>query len=246
MSCDTEGEAGAHERQVTARVAGGAYVVTIIAGMFAEVYARGALRVPGDAAATAANLVAHESLYRLALFADLVMLASYVVVTALLYELFRPAGRTLSLIAAFLSLIGIALLAAGTGLLAATPILLGDAPFLATFAPEQRATLAYATLRLHSSIYGSTGIFFGLYCLAIGRLVLRSRLLPRLIGWLMALAGATFVMDAALGLVAPTLARQVPDVVTGISLLGEGALAIWLSLLGIRASDQHDRVEEAI
>ncbi len=233
-------------QQINARVAGAAYLVTIIAGMFAEVFARATIRVPGDAATTAANILTHDSLYRLSIFADLVMLASYVVVTALLYELFKPGGRSLSLIAAFLSLTGIALLSAATGLLAAPPILLGDAPYLATFASEQRAALAYATLHLHGSIYGFTGIFFGLYCLAIGRLVVRSRLLPRLIGWLMALAGATFVLNSALQLVAPAVARQVPDLVTGISLLGEGALAMWLGLFGTRTPVQPHRVEGAM
>lgn len=221
------------ERQRTARLAGAAYVVTIVAGIFAEVYVRGSLLVPGDAIATAASIVSADKLYRLSIFADLVMLGCYVVVTALLYRLFRPSGRTLSLCAACFSLTGITMLAASMAFLVLPTILLGDASYLASVPPQQRAALAYASLRVHGSVYGFTGIFFGLYCLAIGWLILRSRELPPLVGWLMALAGATFLFDTGLELIAPSLAKMVPDVVTGISLLGEGLLAIWLTLFGI-------------
>lgn len=224
---------GESARRRDARVAGVAYLLTIAAGLFAEVYVRGSLRVAGDAAQTAANLLAQPGLFRLGIFADLVMLASYVVVTTLLYRIFRLAGPALSLTAAGFSLTGIALLAANTGLLAAPPILLGDSNILAALPAVQREALAYAVLRMHGHIYGFTGLFFGLYCLAIGWLVVRSGALPRLIGWLMMLAGATFLLDVGLDALAPALARQVPDVVMLFSLLGEGALALWLAIFGL-------------
>ena len=229
------GEDKAHsaQRQANARLAGAAYLLTIIAGMFAEVYARATLRVPSDPRATAANIVAGETLYRFSIFADLTMLASYVVVTALLYQTFKGAGRALSLTAALFSVIGIALLAAATGLLAAPLILVGDAGYLSAFPGEQREVLAYVMLRMHGEFYSYTGFFFGLYCLSIGSLALRSRDLPRPVGWLMVLAGATFLVDTTLELVAPSIARQVPDIVLIISLLGEGTFAIWLTLFGI-------------
>jgi hypothetical protein len=223
-------------RQASARLAGVAYLLTIICGMFAEVYARAAVRVPGDAAATAARLIARELLYRFSILADLVMLASYVVVTALLYNTFKGAGRTLSQAAALFSMIGVALLSAGTGLLAAPLILLGHEGYLTALPDEQRQVLAYVTLRLHGEFYSYTGFFFGLYCLTIGWLVLRSRDLPVAIGWMMIFAGATFAVDTMLELVAPGVARQVPDVVLMISLLGEGTLAIWLTTFGVERS----------
>lgn len=226
-------DVGESDRRRAARLAGVAYLVTIAAGIFAEVYVRGSLRVAGNAAATASNLLAEPGLYRLGIFADLVMLASYVVVTMLLYRVFRPTDPALSLTAAGFSLTGIALLAANTGLLSAPLTLLGDANYLGPLAVEQRQALAYGALRMHGTIYGFTGLFFGLYCLAIGWLAIRSGDLPRLIGGLMVLAGATFLVDVTLDLLAPELARQIPDMVMAISLLGEGALALWLALFGL-------------
>lgn len=216
-----------------AHFTGFAYLATIIAGLFAEVYVRGSLRVAGDAAATANNIFGAPGLFRLGMFADLVMLASYIVVTILLYRIFRTAGPTQSMVAAAFSLTGIALLAANTGLLAGVPILLDNGQALAGIEIAQRQALAYGLLRLHSGIYSAAGIFFGLYCLAIGRLIIASRLLPRLIGLLMAMSGAVFLIDATLDLLAPELSRQVPGVVMAISLVGEGALALWLAVAGL-------------
>src|SRR5258707_7186170 len=57
--------------------------------------------VPGDAAVTATNMLAHESLFRLGFAGNLIALATYIAVTALFYELFKPVNRIISLLAAF-------------------------------------------------------------------------------------------------------------------------------------------------
>ena len=99
---------------------------------------------------------------------------------------------------------------------------------------SQLSEMSYAAVRLHSDGYSLTGFFFGGYCLLIGWLVVRSRWLPPVIGLLMMLAGAVFAIHAALVLVAPVSARNVPDAVMLVSLLGEGSLALWLTAFGVR------------
>src|SRR4051794_38676303 len=90
--------------RLRARLAGAFYLITIVTGVFAEVFVRGALIVRDDAAATAANILAHESRYRFGLAADLIMLASYIAVTYLLYDLLKPVSRSLSSVAAYFSM----------------------------------------------------------------------------------------------------------------------------------------------
>src|SRR5215212_5758250 len=79
-----------------ARVAGIAYLVTIAAGLFAEVYARGSIWVPNDPGRTMGNLGRLDSLYRWGILSDYVMLVAYAAVTALLYRLFKPTNASLS------------------------------------------------------------------------------------------------------------------------------------------------------
>src|SRR5262245_34461612 len=56
--------AGASPR-LKARIAGALWLIIIIAAAFAEFFVRGRIVVDRDAAATATNILAHESLYRL-------------------------------------------------------------------------------------------------------------------------------------------------------------------------------------
>lgn len=204
-----------------ARVAGLAYLITIASGLFAEVYVRASIR-SADAVSTGERFHDLEQIHRLGVLADCLMLVSYVVVTATLYRLFKPVSATVSLLAAFFSLIGIAILAASMTILL-VPIYL-DGP-----------STAFDALRLHGAAFNLSSMFFGPYCGLVGWLVVRSGWLPAWIGWLMVLAGITFVLHASIGLVAPALARRIPEAVMLISLLAEGSLALWLAVFGVRS-----------
>ena len=83
-----------------ARIAGILYLIVIATGVFAEFYVSSALIVHNDAAATAHNILASEQLYRLGFVAILIATASYAGVTAILYGLFKPVSRSVSLLAA--------------------------------------------------------------------------------------------------------------------------------------------------
>ena len=91
-----------------ARLAGGLWWLCILAGVVGFV-AGAPLIVANDAAATAANILAKESLFRLGFVADLVSGTSYLGVTALMYWVVKPVSRSLSLLAAFFGLVGLAI-----------------------------------------------------------------------------------------------------------------------------------------
>ena len=116
--------------RTTARIAGLLYLVITVAAPFGEVYVRGRLIVKGDAAATAANIGANESLYRLGGSADLVAFACDVAVALLLYELLKPVSRSLSLMAAFFRLMHAAIVAVATLAFFAPLLILGGAPHM--------------------------------------------------------------------------------------------------------------------
>src|SRR5437667_9112607 len=91
-----------------ARAAGGLWWLCIVAGIV--VFVAGApLIVTNDAAATAANILAKESLFRLGFSADLISGLSYVGVTIFIYYVLKPVSRSLSLLAAFFGLVGVAI-----------------------------------------------------------------------------------------------------------------------------------------
>src|SRR5437016_2081767 len=92
-----------------ARITGMFYLLTILTGIFAQGFVSGRLVVDGDAAATATNILAHRDLFQLGFAVYLIEMACNVAITALFYDLLKPAGRKVSLLAAFLSLAGCAI-----------------------------------------------------------------------------------------------------------------------------------------
>src|ERR1043165_8066270 len=92
-----------------ARLAGLFALLEALTSGFGQVIVPKMVTVPGDAAATATSLLAHGLLFRLSVVAGLIGVACHIVWTLLLYELFKPVSRRLSLLAAFFSLVAIAM-----------------------------------------------------------------------------------------------------------------------------------------
>ena len=215
-------------------MAGFFYLITIIMGVFAEVFVRGELVVRDDAAATATNILAHAPLYRFGLAADLLMLASYIAVTLLFYVLFKPVRRSLSLLAAFFSLVGIAVLAVNCLNHVAPLFFLGGARYLSAFETPQLQALALLSLKLHARGSSIAGVFFGIYCVLIGYLTFRSGFLPRILGVLMAIGGLSYLTSSFALFLWPTSAARLPDF-TLLGGIAELSLTLWLMVMGVNA-----------
>ncbi|MBJ7442560.1 MAG: DUF4386 domain-containing protein [Sphingopyxis sp.] len=224
-----------------ARLAGALYLGTIVFGLFAEVGSRGSLIVGSDATATARAILANEALFRAGLAADLVMLACYVGVTTLFLDMFRPVHAGVSRMAAAFSLIGIAVLAADTLLLLVPLRLLATTPYLAVLGAPQREAATLLALKVHGDGYDVSLAFFGIYCLMLGWLAWRSGFLPRVVGALMALAGACYILNSIADLAAPAFARMLSPHLMDPTLIGETALALWLLVFGAGRRSKRDR-----
>jgi hypothetical protein len=220
--------------QAVARIAGLFYLLVIGAGVTGMLL-RGDLIVKGDAVATAHNVLAHESLFRLAAAADMVGTVSYVIVTGLLYVLLRPAGRTAAVIAAFLSVAGCAAGAVSTGLQMTQLAVLSGTPFTSALSTDQMAGVAYTFARAQSQVYTMAMMFFACYCAITGVLIWRSRFLPRLVGVLMVFAGLGWAANTLTLLLAPVLASQLFPAIMMPGMIGEVSLAVWLALRGVNS-----------
>jgi hypothetical protein len=200
------------------------YFLTAVLGEFSI---KG-LVVDGDAAATAANVLAHQSLFRLGLGIGLISTAFYVAVTALFYGLFKPVNRRLSLVAAFISLVGCVILSFASLFQLAPFVLLGGSQYLSVFKVEQLRALALMFLELNSQAVSISLVFFGFYCLLIGYLIFRSAFLPRILGALMVLAGLGW-----LSFLSPPLANFLSPYILVLGFFAELSLCLWLLVKGV-------------
>jgi hypothetical protein len=216
-----------------ARIIGALYIVIIVVGVLGQALVRDGLIVSGDAAATAANLRASETLWRASVSAELAYLVLAVIVDVLLYGLFRPVDRTIALLGFGLNLVSISVEVIGRFLLLVPLVFLGSGRYLQAFEPAQLQAIAYAFLRLHDLAFGLALIFFGGVCVCWGYLIRHSRFLPGPIGWLMQLAGACYLTNSFALLLAPRLASALFPAILLPAFIAESCLALWLLFRGV-------------
>ncbi len=202
--------------RLKARITGVLYLLTILTGIFAQGFVSGRLVVDGDAAATAANILAHKSLFQLGFAVYLVEMACQIVMTALFYDLLKPAGRSVSLLAAFLGLAGCVIKTFSRVFFIAPLFVLGGAHYLSVFSAEQLQALALLFLKVNDRGAGVALVFFGFYALLTGYLALS--VLGGL-GWL------SFLY--------PPLGYRLFPYIAAFGLLGAALLILWLLVFGV-------------
>ena len=215
-----------------ARMAGGLWWLCIISGMVG--FAAGApLVVANDATATATNILAKESFFRLGFVADLISGLSYVGVTAFIYYLLRPVSRSLSLLGALFGLAGVAIGGASWAIHLTPLLLLHGDQYLTVFTTSQLQALSLAALKLQAQVFPIGMVFFGIQCISIGYLVARSTFLPRILGVLLAIGGTSYVIVSFANFLAPSFGPRLVPFLMPIALIGEGALGGWLLIKGV-------------
>jgi hypothetical protein len=221
-----------------ARITGVLYVLIFVTAGFSEGFVRATLVVPGDASATAANILASEGLFRLGVVSDLIAFGTDAVVAVLLYVLLRPVSRTAALVAASLRLVAHPAIASINMLnqFMALQVLSG-APYLSAFDPEQLHALALLFLTAHGYGYLIGGVFFGLHLLVLGYLLYRSELFPAILGGLIALAALGYLIESFTFFLAPTYEPVASIIVVVTAVVGEMALALYLIVRGVRTTE---------
>jgi hypothetical protein len=152
--------------------------------------------------------------------------------------LFRPVSRTPALLAAFFGVVGCAVTAFGSLFQLAPLVVLSGSPYLSAFDAKQLPALALLFLDLNAHVGNIALVFFGLFQILIGYLIVESTFLPRLLGALMALAGLGWLV-----FLSPPLAASLLTYLEVLGFLAELALMLWLLVMGVNAQRWNERVE---
>jgi hypothetical protein len=215
-----------------ARIAGLCYLLVIAGGLFAEGVVRGSLIVPGDAAATARAIAGDEALWRWGLAVHLLYLTLALVVNVIVSRLFASASALLARLALVGAVVGVTIEAMSLVLLY-LPLALAEEPSAYAGLSDGPA-LAYLATRLFSIGFGFALVFFAVFCVLVGVLIVRSRLVPRGFGVLMIVAGACYVVNTLALLLSPSLSRAINPAILLPILVAELSLAVWLLVKGVR------------
>jgi hypothetical protein len=215
------------------RVAGLLYLFVVLLGPFTLVYIPSKLFVPGDGGATARNILAHESLFRVFTVVEIVAELFFVLTVLALYRLLRAVGQELASVMAILVLVDAPLAFLGVVNHLATLTLVRGGDLLGAFSEEQRHALTALLLTVDKQSTLVSEIFWGLWLIPLGLLVYRSGFLPRLLGGWLVINGFAYVTMSFTGLLLPEYAKTVFTVATPV-LFGEGAFMLWLLIVGAR------------
>src|SRR6266699_3716404 len=175
-----------HPTKKAARIAGFIYLSMVFTAPFSLIYVPSKLIVRGNAAATADSILAHETMFRLSIFGDLIGQVIFICLGIALYRLLSNVNKTWAAL-----MVAFVLVSAAVGFFdtlnnIAALILFRGGEFLTVFDKPQRDALAMLFLRLHSQGISIDEIFWGLWLFPFGLLVFRSAFLPRALGvWLM-------------------------------------------------------------
>jgi len=196
-------------------------------------YVPGKLIVHGNAAATASNIAASETLFRLGIAGSLIGQAGFIFVALALYDLLQGVNRRHAAVMVILIAVSIPIAFLNEVNSFAALLLVRGADFLSIFEKPQRDALAMLFLHLHGRGFVVAEIFWGLWLFPLGVLVYRSRFLPRFLGVWLVLAGVAWVILSLTSVLLPRYQDKV-DSYCQPAFFGEIAFMLWLVIKGAK------------
>ncbi len=215
------------------RFAGLLYLLGSIPVFFGLMYVPSKLIVHGDPAATAHNLAAHETLFRLGIFADLAGQTIFIFVALALYYLLKGVNQRHAMLMCVLMWISIPIAFLTEVNSVAAAVLAQGAGFLSAFDEPQRIALMRLFLNLRGAGFDVAEIFWGLWLFPLGLLVYRSGFIPRILGVLLMMGCFTYLAISFTSLVLPQYAVVVSHWVSPLQ-LAEVLFMLWLVVVGAK------------
>lgn len=219
--------------KATARIAGLLYFLQIPLGVFGIIYIPQVLFVPNDLSATISNILANESMFRMSVVSAIVCALVTVLTAYFIHKVLRPVDKTLArLIVIFTCIV--------------TPItMLNELNHIAILLilKNNEIKAAFSTNQIHSAIrffielhhYGLqiANIFFGLWLLPMGYLVIKSGYIPKIIGYLLLLTCFGYLIDFTAFYLFPDFNFKLSE----YTWLGEVLMVLWLLLKGVKLEE---------
>ena len=212
-----------------ARMGGVLYLIIIIGGLFGAGYVPSMIVVHGDAAATVNNILTNESLYRFGLGVHIIVALCNIPLAVIFYDLFEFANKSLSRLVMLFILVSATI--EGVSLLNKfVPLILLQSAAIMTV--EQLQATAYMHFLLHEIGFNLSLAFFGCYCLLAGYLIFRLGVLPRIIGLLLAMGGACYLINSFANFLVPEFAVGLLPYIFIPCFFGEATLCLSLLIKG--------------
>jgi hypothetical protein len=205
--------------QRTARIAGFLYLMVAVSSGFAALV-RSSLIVPGDARATAHNIMASEQLFRFGIVSDLIGQVFHILLVLALYGLLRTVNKNQALLMLVFALVPVPISMLNQLNQFAILQLLGSA--------DNTQVLFYLNLQNQGVLIAQ--IFWGLWLFPLGYLVFKSGTLPGILGALLIVAGFGYLLDSFGKFLFPNYHLSI----SMFTFIGEVLFLLWLLIKGVK------------
>ena len=225
----------AHERtpEATKRLAHLAGAVYVLLGVAAAIGYYHAPLVQGDLTAIGREITGTDLRFRIGVVSDVLAAVLAVPLALLLYQLLKPVNKMQAALMAILLLLAIPISFVVALDYVAAQMLLTGVPEVSALTGEQRGALGMLFLRLHTDGVLAVEIFWGLWLLPFGLLVMRSHFLPRVLGILLIIAGVAYVAHSLTSLLLAGHRIILYERVTMLArAAGEFPIMFWLLIKG--------------
>lgn len=220
----------------TARLSGLLYLVMGVTAAYGIMYVPLRIFIRGDAAATFENLLAKELLFRTGIVSHLVSQTVFVFLAVTLYRLFRDVDEfaAKAMVALVIVQVPIGFIMESFNI---TSLLIAKGEVLNTLGPEKARDWAMTFLTLNRNAVAPLEIFWGLWLIPLGRLVYRSGFMPRILGVLLTLGGAAYILDSFTLLLVPGYRAYVSRPAMAAFAVAEISMILWLSIKGVTVKE---------
>lgn len=216
------------------RVAGLWYLLIVLMGPLRLIYIPSTLFVKGNAAATVANIAAHQALFRAGIVADLISSVVLVLLVLAFYRLFRGVDQDLAVeVVIFGGIMPALLYFVGVASDIAALAMVRGKELLAVFSQPQQDALAVLLLDLRDHQNTAAEILWGVWLFPLGILIYKSRFMPRFLGVWLVLGGLSYVALSFTGVLFPAYQGKVFQM-SQPAMFGELAVMLWLVIKGAR------------
>src|SRR2546425_905172 len=228
-----------------ARIAGLLYLVVGIFGGFAVGYVSPMLYAPGDATATARNVLSNAGLLRIGVIADLLQATVLVFLAMTLYLLLRHVNRNVATAMVILVAIATTIMCLDKVFQFAALRVASDGAYAAAFGIAGSNALVLLLLDIHNYGFLIAQVFFGLWLAPLGYLAYKSKMFPRALGVVLIAAGISYVLDLFVAFASPELSRTVHMYFAILPTIAEVWMLGYLLVFGVRSAPRDGRAATA-
>lgn len=224
-----------------ARIAGLLYLIVGVFGGFAFGYVLAKVYAPGDAATTAANVVANAGLVRIGVVADLFQATVIVFLAMTLYLLLKHVNKNAARAMVILAVIAATIMCLNLVFQFAALLVATDGSYVAAFGAAGSNALVMLLLDMQHYGFLIAQIFFGLWLAPMGYLVYKSGMFPKALGVALIVACVCYLVDLLATFLVPDLGKQIHSFLAIPPTIAEIWMVLYLLVKGVKIPAQSTR-----